>query len=67
MHEKQEKCPNCGVIIMVSFSRSEELASGKHIICGQCNGLIWFPVYVGKPHFFPLAADQDGRPRVLRA
>lgn len=67
MNEKEEKCPNCGAKIIVSFSRAEELASGKHIICGQCNGLIWFPVAVGKPHFFPLAADQEGRPRLRTA
>jgi len=66
--EKIEKClnPGCGQEITVSFSRQEELASGKHIVCPNCNGLNWFPFLIGKPHFFPHAADQYGRPRQLR-
>lgn len=65
---KEGKCPNprCGAEIIASFSRQEELATGKHIVCHQCNGLSWFPVAVGKPIFFPRATDQDGRLRVLR-
>jgi len=57
-------CPNCGTTITVSFSRAEELAGGKAVIC-RCNVHLF--VYIdGVVTLFPAATDQHGQPRQPR-
>ena len=58
-------CPNCGTTITVSFSRNEELAGGKAVVCHGCNSHFWL-FTDGVTQFFPAATDQQGQPRELR-